>query len=344
LKLGAAAAAAGAIATAVVASAATPAPATMKPMLGGLLDRQFTATKYPFLGGVVVTEKWASLEPSAGTFNFSDIDSKLASAAKNGYGVKLRVYAGSWAPNWAKSIDGAPFPFYDHTAKTTTTLGRFWDPNYQKAWQGLMGALAARYDNNPTLREVNISGTGVESAEVMLVMASDSIRGVGHTNGQEYVAHGYTEAARQAALAGDVAFMARVWAHTRLDLFCSPLAVVSSTGAQSASLSATETLISRFAAAYPAQMVFGNTGLGVPVLTGGSGVVAMYNYIESHGYRFDLQTMAISNGLGNPSTVLGYASSHHITSVELPSGWQAWPTSLLTSVNNSLQSVARATK
>lgn len=320
-----------------------PPSGTMKPELGGLLNRGFEAHKLPDLGGFVVKEDWASLEPSPGAFNFSDIDRQVASAAANGYGVKLRVYAGDVAPDWAKSIGGSPMPFYDHMRHISTTLGRFWTPAYQSAWQGLQTALAARYDGNPTVREVNVAGTGSESAEVCLLFANDKSPGTSSTNGQQYVAHGYTESARQSALINDINFMAQAWPHTHINLFVHPQQQLNGSGGVSVSLAATEALITNSYNAHPSQMVFGHTGLGVDVIQGAkSSALQMYMYILGHSYPFDIQTQTISSpsmggsGVGNPAIVLAWAASHGLFSVELPSGWTSWSPTLLASVNASL--------
>lgn len=319
-----------------------PSTGQLKPVLSGLLTRGFQQQKLPYLGGFVVRADWKDLEPRPGVFNFSEIDRQVGSATANGYGVKFRIYAGDVAPDWAKGIGGPPMPFYDHMRKMKSTLGRFWDPGYQMAWQGVQTALADRYDSNPTVREVNVSGTCVESAEVSLLIANDKIPGTKTTNGKQYASHGYTEAARQAALWNDINFMAAAWPHTRINLFVHPMQTLNSNGSVGHPKLMTEALITKVYNAHPDQIVFGNTGLGVNVIKGDKApLLGVYNYILSHNYPFDIQTQTIGNGMGNPAVVLGWAASRGLLSLELPSGWKDWNKALLASTSAAMQASAR---
>ena len=72
-------------------------------------------------------------------------------------GLKLRVLAGVWAPNWAKDIGGAPIQLINPQNSAVGTIGRFWTPGFGQAYDQLEGLLAAKYDNVPEVREVNIT-------------------------------------------------------------------------------------------------------------------------------------------------------------------------------------------
>lgn len=319
---------------------------TLKAPVTGLMARSANAAPSPYLSGVDVNANWADLEPTPGTFTFGAIDAGLAKAAANGYAATLRIFAGDEAPEWAKQIGGAPMPFYDHTRRVVTTIGRFWTPAYQAAWQQLMTAVASRYDNNQTLREVHVGGTGVESTEVCLLMAADKIPGQIRTNGSYWLAAGYTEAARQAALTADIAFMARTWHTTRIDLTVHPMEQLAANGTDSTSLTATEDLITATATADGQQVIFGHTGLAQSLIDGTAfqSAKAMYDFILGHHYLFNIQTQALSNpdaggaGMGNPAVVLGWARANGLLSVELPGGWQSFPTTVLASVNQAMHS------
>ena len=317
----------------------------LKPALGGLLTRGVpSSTEAPYLGGFAVVENWSDLEPTRGTFNFSYIDGRTATAQKYGMGVRLRVIAGVNAPDWAKSIDGAPMPAYDHQRKVETTIGRFWTTDYQTAWQELQRALAARYDANPIVREINVSGTGVISAEVMLLMANDKVPSTGQTNGSYWLANGYTEAARQAALTNDINFMAVIWAHTRVDLGLDAMQTLDPTGKTSASTTTALSMWDTARAAHPNLNAF-NTGFGVPVINGTSPqLTVIYNQVLAEKAPFDVQTLNLTQGLGDPTIVLPWAASHGMLSMELPGGkgWLSWDKTLLSTTNSQLQANAAA--
>ena len=74
---------------------------------------------------------------------------------KHPLAVKLRVWAGFMAPDWAKNIGGAPISV-THNGNPHT-IGRFWSPAYRKAFTNLQTLLAAKYDNDPLIREVAVT-------------------------------------------------------------------------------------------------------------------------------------------------------------------------------------------
>ena len=60
-------------------------------------------------------------------------------------GIKLRVWGGFTAPDWAKNIDGPALTItgkatVDPTVYNPQTIGRFWTADYVDAWNGLQNA------------------------------------------------------------------------------------------------------------------------------------------------------------------------------------------------------------
>jgi len=111
-------------------------------------------------GGIVILATWRELQQSAssGIAENNTIDKALeevrAYNRKNPQkplAVKLRVWAGFQAPDWAKNIGGPPISVYHNQART---LGRFWSPPYRKAWAHFQEMLAAKYDKEPLIHEV----------------------------------------------------------------------------------------------------------------------------------------------------------------------------------------------
>src|ERR1700704_2993925 len=106
---------------------------------------------------LVLNVTWAQLQGTeGGPLTTSAIDSAIAQVnaynAANGtnLGIKLRVWGGYTAPDWAKNIDGPPITVtseaeVDPAVYTSQTIGRFWTADYIDAWTNLQNALAARY-------------------------------------------------------------------------------------------------------------------------------------------------------------------------------------------------------
>ncbi len=306
---------------------------SMKPYVLGNASRSLsaisgaTAALSARVNAVAVAVDWSQLETSQGVYNTSVIDSALASAASKNLTVRLRVIAGTQAPTYVKAIGGAPIPFYDHQARESTTIGRFWRTDYQARWQALMTYLASKYDNNRLVREVNISGTGAISAEPMLTMGSDTLPGSTITNNDRLIAAGATETARRAALMADIAFMQRIWAHTHTTLFCHPYVTLEPKA--KTNLDITKQIITAAYDSDPGATVFGHTGAASDTLQGLAHPTAlnMYEFFIANHYPFMAQTQAYSGGaknegVGDLSYVITWLAAHGAYSTELPSGWQ----------------------
>jgi hypothetical protein len=97
---------------------------------------------------IVLNVTWAQLQSAAGgpldtAFIDNAISTLNAYNAANGtnVGIKLRVWGGYAAPDWAKNIDGPPITITgQHTVDqnfTPQTIGRFWTADYIAAWTSL---------------------------------------------------------------------------------------------------------------------------------------------------------------------------------------------------------------
>jgi hypothetical protein len=136
-------------------------------VLKGLLDRDGEPPA-PYVGtavrGWVVKAYWKDLQPTSGgplTAN-NAIDQAVAAARRLnapslGLGLKLRVYTGIYAPDWAKSLGGAPVNVVDPQDKEQGTVGRFWTDAFGRAYADLEQKLAERYDGVAEVREVVVS-------------------------------------------------------------------------------------------------------------------------------------------------------------------------------------------
>ncbi len=173
-------------------------------------------------GGLVVIASWKQLQPTPGS-QIDDgnvIDQALAQVRaynernpQKPLAVKLRVWGGFEAPDWAKQLGGAPIDTV-HRNKHRT-VGRFWSPAYRQAWANLQQLLAARFDKRPLIREVSVTACMSYTAEPFFVPVEDSVM-------TQPRAAGFSDAAYKECLTHALADYAP-WRELRLVLAVNPL-------------------------------------------------------------------------------------------------------------------------
>jgi hypothetical protein len=178
-------------------------------------------------GGIVINTTWALLQPSqTGALDFSTLDDALAQVrAYNAANpsapltVKLRVYHGSNAPDWAKAIDGGPVTIQRNpqgcpapdggVGNCPMTVGKFWTSDYISAWRALQAQLAARYDGEPLIHAVAVTSCGSQTDEPFVPTVDPLSR-------DALSAAGYTDGAQMACLSGAATDYA-AWKYTLVD-------------------------------------------------------------------------------------------------------------------------------
>lgn len=173
-------------------------------------------------GGLVVIASWKQLQPTLQSRIGDDnvIDRALAQVraynAQNPgkpLAVKLRVWGGFEAPDWAKQLEGAPIQtVYNNKQRV---VGRFWSPAYRQAWAQLQQQLAARFDRQPLIHEVAITSCMSYTAEPFYVPTVDGVI-------TPLRAAGFSEAAYKDCLSNALADYAP-WQDSRLVLSVNPL-------------------------------------------------------------------------------------------------------------------------
>ena len=122
-------------------------------------------------GGIVILASWRELQatPTSGLAANNTIDQALDAVREYNrknpqkpLGIKLRVWGGFVAPDWAKSMGNGPIQVVH---KKPRTVGPFWSPPYRKAWAHLQELLAAKYDDEPLIREVAVTSCMSFTAE-----------------------------------------------------------------------------------------------------------------------------------------------------------------------------------
>src|SRR5258708_7483652 len=138
---------------------------------------------------MVLNVTWAQLQSSpGGPVDRSVIDSAIKAVTdyntehKTNLGIKLRVWGGFTAPDWAKNIDGPPVTITGQSlvvrqVYADQTIGRFWTADYIDAWTALQQDLAKFYDGNPAIRGISQTAGATASDEPFVPLFDDAALG-----------------------------------------------------------------------------------------------------------------------------------------------------------------------
>jgi hypothetical protein len=178
-------------------------------------------TKYPgAFSEIVLNVTWAQLQPNAGfPLDTSFIQQATSEVAAyntqfgTDLGIKLRVWGGYTAPDWAKAIDGPPITVtgagtVDPTKDQTETIGRFWSADYLDAWSSFQAQLAATYDNSPMIRGISNTTGAAATDEPFVPLHPDQVG--------DLESGGYSDAAEERTLRNAIADYSN-WSTTPLD-------------------------------------------------------------------------------------------------------------------------------
>jgi len=285
-----------------------PPPPGLKAPIVGLLDRQGEPVPGYGLAGWVVKTSWAELQPAAGgpIASPNAIDAAVARARSLGLVLKLRVYAGTQAPAWAKQIGGAPLPLVDPASGVTETVGRFWTDAFGQAYADFQARLAARYDGVAEIRETVVSRCTTLFAEPFLRQT-----GAGD-NAASFAAAGLDDAADLRCLKGQVDAHA-VWVRTRSDLAVNPYQSVAN-GARRGDLAVPEQVMRYCRQRLGPRCVLENNSLRAGPSTP---YQKLYEVMKALGRPLAFQT-ASGDKVGDLATAVSFAADLGASSVELP--------------------------
>jgi hypothetical protein len=133
-------------------------------------------------GGLVVIASWEQLEPTQGGEidpanvigkALQDVRAYNDKNPQKPLAVRLRIWGGFKAPGWAMKIGGQPIAAV-HNNKNRH-VGRFWLPEYRKAWASMQERLAAKYDSRPLIHEVAMTSCMSFTAEPFFSPSEDSV-------------------------------------------------------------------------------------------------------------------------------------------------------------------------
>lgn len=325
-------------------SAATSAPNApvvgneIKPIIRGLIDRQGPPAKKDLsaVHAYVVKVNWADLQPTPFGPIAADnaIDQAIARVRQPDYralgmALKLRVFAGIGAPQWAKTLDGPAVPYVDNQpggSVDTGTIPRFWLPDFGRAYADLQQKLAAKYDLVPEIREITVSRCSTIFDEPFVRQFGDK------ANVAAMQAAGYTMAADQQCIVDSIAEHS-AWRHTTSDVDFSPFPHIDDPG-NNHDVAFPESVMALCRAELGRRCGLQNNSLSSDKLDDAT-FAQLYQRMRQLGPAITLQT-ATGGRIGDPAGVLDAAVNIGANAVELPNGYPGWSLSLLQSVGQEL--------
>jgi hypothetical protein len=107
------------------------------------------------LDGVRLRPIWSDLAPSKGVYDWTSVDAIFDIAAEHDRTIGLSVSAGLYTPQWVYDAGATKYQLLDGTGGSMPLP---WDPTFQTYWLPFVQAMGARYEGNPTLGYIVISG------------------------------------------------------------------------------------------------------------------------------------------------------------------------------------------
>jgi hypothetical protein len=236
----------------------------------------------------VINITWAQLQPNPDTLDTTTIGRALdavrdynARHPETPLALRLRAWAGTDAPVWAKGLGGAPISIQQWNL--AATIGRFWSDPYRHAWQKLQTALAGRYDTEPLIRETTVTScTSISSEPFVLPTDPSSI--------ESLRAAGLTDAAYQSCLTNAERDY-EAWSTTRLEYPINPFRGIDS-GQMVVNWDFSVALMQAWRQRMGARGVLSNYDLKNPL---GPRVVPIYEAMKKLGRPIELQMFAPRN-------------------------------------------------
>jgi hypothetical protein len=127
------------------------------------------------IDGFYIQRPWSELEPSDGTFDFTDLDDDLSTAMANHAKVTISVGAGSAMPSWLCGTAGAKCASFVQTIYaqpgvcTSFSVPVPWDSVFQNRWAAFIAALAThlvKYES--IIAAIKMTGINADTNETQL--------------------------------------------------------------------------------------------------------------------------------------------------------------------------------
>ncbi|MDQ6848374.1 MAG: hypothetical protein M3019_12475 [Candidatus Dormibacteraeota bacterium] len=302
----------------------------LKPMLHGLIDRDGPPAQAlrKVVTNFVVPVNWSDLQPTPGDIVANNAIDQAISAAQRmnavagqpPVAIKVRLYAGVYAPAWAKQLGGAPVAV--SAGALTGTVGRFWTDAFGAAYADLWQRLAARYDAVPEIREVTVSRCMTFYAETMIRDVEDP------STVQNLLSAGFTINADKSCISQEIQ-LGTAWHSTRIGVAFNPYQLVVGAGVHASDEDFTEQMMHVCRTTLGSQCVLENNSIRFPLQPGL--YQQMYEAMILLGSPISFQTAALAR-IGDLTTTLHWAASVGANAVELPKGYSEVPAATLASI------------
>jgi hypothetical protein len=148
---------------------------------------ELSELKNPAVYGVSWRFRWKTIEPREGQYNWELIDQALQFSSNAGKKVILRVIAGMHTPEWVYQAGAKPFDFsntdlfHSDIYQKSLRMPLPWDDVYLAKWEGFNQAFGKRYNGNPHVYSIPMSGGG-HIDEMNLPKALEKWRQVGYSD------------------------------------------------------------------------------------------------------------------------------------------------------------------
>jgi len=124
---------------------------------------------YPFVDGWLVRPGWERVEPREGQFDWSFIENEIALAKKLGKKITLSVLGGPQTPAWVYAAGAQGFDYTMPAGRQgQARIPVLWNEVYLKKWTTLIQALGRRFNGEPTVVLVHITGATGNGLEMQL--------------------------------------------------------------------------------------------------------------------------------------------------------------------------------
>jgi hypothetical protein len=123
------------------------------------------------IDGMRLRPIWSDVQPGVATFDWSSIDILLGLAAQHGKFIGLSVSAGVCTPQWVYAAGAVEYHLQDGSGMSMPLP---WDSTFQANWLAFLNTMGQRYDGNPALGYVVISGLGQFIETVMAKTTADN--------------------------------------------------------------------------------------------------------------------------------------------------------------------------
>ena len=314
------------------------APGTVvKPPIQGLVDRSDIAPPAirPIVANFVVNVAWGELQaqPGGPIANDNPIERAVATARRESRSggstelrLKVRLFAGVQAPDWAKQLGGGPVTVNDPTDGRSGTIGRFWTSEFGAAYSDLQGRLAERYDEVAEIAEITASRCTTVYAEPFVRQTGDppTVRAL--------LDAGFTAEADRRCLEEQVDAH-RVWGRTRTSVAFNPYQRIEADATTSTDGKLTASMMLYCRRLLGPRCVLENNSIRWPPL--GRAYDEMYSTMRRLGPPISFQT-ATPARIGDWRLTLDWAARQGANYVELNGEYPSYPSDELADLSRRL--------